>query len=48
MFEGQFEWLRETTEKHKKCFLPIEKEVTKVDKEGNENIIYISYKIKHK
>ena len=37
---------RENTEKYKNLFIPIEKEVTKVDKEVNENIITISYKIK--
>ena len=37
---------RENTEKYKNLSIPIEKEVTKVDKEVNENIITISYKIK--
>ena len=37
---------QENTEKYKNLSIPIEKEVTKVDKEVNENIITISYKIK--
>ena len=40
-FEGQFGCLWENTEN-----VSIEKEVTKVYKEGNENITIISYKIK--
>ena len=44
--EGQSECLGENTEKYKTVFAPIEKEVTKVDKEVNQNIITISYKIK--
>ena len=34
------------TEKHKTLFVPIEKEVTKIDKDGNESLVTISYKIK--
>ena len=45
-FKDQFECLGEYTEKYKILSLPIEKEVIKVDKEGNENFITISYKIK--
>ena len=45
-FEGQFQCLGENTEKYKYFSLPIEKEVTKVDKDGNEDILTISYKIK--
>ena len=41
-FEGQFECLRRNTEKS----IPIEKEVTKIDKDGIENVVAISYKIK--
>ena len=37
---------QENTEKYKNLSIPIEKEVTKVYKEVNENIITISYKIK--
>ena len=33
-------------ENYKTFSVPIEKEVTKVDKDGNENIVTISYKIK--
>ena len=45
-FKGQFECLVEKTEKYKTFSVSIEKEVIKVDKEENENIIKISYKIK--
>ena len=41
--ERQFECLGEGTEKYKTFFVSI---VAKADKEGNENIIMISYKIK--
>ena len=34
-FEGQFECLGENTEKNKTFSVPIEKEVTKIDKDGN-------------
>ena len=44
--EGQSECLGENTEKYKTVFAPIEKEVTKVDKDVTDNIITISYKIK--
>ena len=33
-------------EKYKQFFVPIVKEVTKIDKDGNESVITISYKIK--
>ena len=33
-------------EKYKQFFVPIVKEVTKIDKDGNESVIIISYKIK--
>ena len=36
----------ENTEKYKKYSAPIEKEVIKVNKDGNENVVIISYKIK--
>ena len=45
-FEGQFEALGENTEKFKTFSVPIEKEIKKVGKDGNENIVTISYKIK--
>ena len=45
-FEGQFECLGENTEKCKKFSVPIEKEVTNIDKDGNESVVTISYKIK--
>ena len=38
--------LGENTEKYKICSVPIEKAVTKIDKEGNESVATISYKIK--
>ena len=44
--EGQFECLEENTEKYKTSFIPIEKEVTNIDKNGNEKVVTISYKIK--
>ena len=45
-FEGQFECLGENTEKYKTISVPIEKEVTKIDKDGNESVVTISCKIK--
>ena len=45
-FEEQFECLAENTEKYKTFFIPIEKEVTNIDKDGNESVVTISYKIK--
>ena len=42
--EGQFECLGENTEKYKNFSVPIE--FYKVDKDGNENIVTKSYKIK--
>ena len=44
-FEGQFECVGENREKYKALSVPIEKELLKVDKEGNKNIITLSYKI---
>ena len=41
-FEGQFECLGENTEKYKSFSIPIEKEVTKIDKDGNESVVTIS------
>ena len=45
-FEGQFERLGENTEKYKTFSDLIEKEVTEIDKVGNESVVTISYKIK--
>ena len=45
-FEGQFECLGENTEKYKIFSVPIEKEVTNIDKDGNESVFTISYKMK--
>ena len=45
-FERKFECLGENTEKYKTFSLPIEKEVTKADKDGNEGVMTIHYKIK--
>ena len=41
-FEGQFKYLGENTEKYKTFSVPMEKEVTNIDKDGNENVINIS------
>ena len=45
-FEGQFERLGENTEKYKTFSILIEKEVSTTDKDGNESVVTISYKIK--
>ena len=45
-FEGQFECLRENTEKYKTFLNSIEREVIKIDKDGKESVVTISYKIK--
>ena len=45
-FEGEFECLGENTEKYITFSVPIKKETTKKDKNGNDKIIKISYKIK--
>ena len=45
-FEGKFECLGESTEKYKTFSIPIEKEVLKIDKDGNASVITISYKTK--
>ena len=41
-FKGQFEYLRENTEKYKTFSVPLEKEITKIDKDGNENVTTVS------
>ena len=45
-FEGQFECLGENEENLKSFSVPIIKEMTKIDKDGNKRAINISYKIK--
>ena len=45
-FEGEFEYLVENTEKYITFSVPIKKEITKKDKNGNDKIKKISYKIK--
>ena len=45
-FKGQFECLRENTEKYETFSVPVGKEIRKVDKVGNEGITTVSYKIK--
>ena len=45
-FEGQSECLGENAEKYKTFSVPIEKEITKIDKDGNESVVTISYKMK--
>ena len=35
----------ENTEKYKTFYVPIEKEVTNIDKDGNKSVVTISYKI---
>ena len=44
-FEGLFECLGENTEKYKTFYVLIGKEVTNVDKDGNESVATISYRI---
>ena len=45
-FEGEFECLGENTEQYITFSVPIKKETTKKDKNGNDKITKISYKIK--
>ena len=45
-FEGEFECLGENTEKCITFSVPIKKEITKKDKDDNDKITKISYKIK--
>ena len=45
-FEREFECLGETTEKYITFAVPMKKEITKKDKNGNDKITKISYKIK--
>ena len=44
-FEGEFECLGENTEKYITFLVPIKKEIAKKDKDGNDKITKISYKI---
>ena len=44
--QGKLEYLRENIEKYKTFSVPIEKQITKINKDGNESIVTISYKIK--
>ena len=46
-FEGEFECLGENTEKYITFSVPIKNEITKKDKNGNDKITKISYKIIH-
>ena len=45
-FQGQFECLRKNKEKYKNFSVLIEKEITKINKDGNESVVTISYKVK--
>ena len=45
-FEGEFQFLGENTEKYITFSVPIKEEITKKDKDGNDKIGNISYKIK--
>ena len=45
-FEGEFECLDENTEKYVTFSVPVKKEITKKDKNDNDKITKISYKIK--
>ena len=44
--EREFECLGENTEKYITFSVPIKKEITKIDKDGNDKIMKISYKMK--
>ena len=45
-FERKFECLCENTKKYKNTSIPIENEVTKIDKDSNESVVAMSYKIR--
>ena len=45
-FERQFECVGENKEKYKTFSVLIKKELTQIDKDGNESVVTISYKIK--
>ena len=44
-FKERFECLRKNIEKYKTFSAPIEKDVTKIDKDGNESVVIIYYRI---
>ena len=46
LFEGEFKCLGENAEKHITFSVPVEKEIIKKDKDGNDKITKILYKIK--
>ena len=43
-FKGKLECLGENAEKCKAFSIPIEKEIIKIDKHGNESVVTTSYK----
>ena len=45
-FEGQFKCLWKNTEKYKTFSVRLEKAVTKIDKDGTESVVTVSYKIR--
>ena len=45
-FQGKLECFGKNTEKYKTFSVPIGKEVSQIDKDGNESVAAISYKIK--
>ena len=45
-FEREFECLGDNTKKYIALSVPVKKEITKIDKDGNDKITKISYKIK--
>ena len=45
-FEEQFECFGENKEKNKTFSIPMKNEIKKIDKDGNERVVTISYKIK--
>ena len=45
-FKGKFECLEENSEKYITFSISINKEVTKIDKDGNEKIVNIPYRLK--
>ena len=45
-FEGQPECLGKNKEKYKTFIAPTKKEITKIDKDDEESVVTISYKIK--
>ena len=45
-FEEEFECRGKNTEKYKTISVPMKKEVTKFDRDGNKNVMIISYRKK--